>query len=673
MKASRGGARSWGGDYTGPPHSQGARVKKKFLSKANWFKKGRRKDNGNQKSTGYQGAKSLGSRRNGELQIKSVLFVEQSPRGELASRLREALRKMEQTLGFKVKVVERTGRSLGSQFPLGSLWDGAKCGRKDCVTCEQEGEELPQCTRTNLVYENICVGCNPGALRKGELEQIRSDVPTVYIGETSRSIYERSKEHYEGAKRGSTKNHMVKHRMMEHTGEQEPKFNMKVRGYYKTALARQVAEAVLIRRRGGEGAILNSKGEFNRSYIPRLQVEEEPEGAAEERTKIKESVNRILREQDGDWERGKTRELGSEAILGPKTSPMKRAKEQDEQTPENGRKRRRRRLKHGLVEEGWGEPQTPQGAGQPTQSREPTTSREQYSQAREPTSSREPRTVSRAPSREHALMQPRITGFLNPAPSPGEPMNEPTDRPITGNQVASSDQDPTAIRSLGCGSPCNEKDDSINQWDDEITFGTSMNIVKLKEGGSNEYLITTYSMSNEECGETKHECAIKCEESMGKTAPSVRNVSMRKPGTECGLRNATESHEPRKLEMIVRKSESENVPECEFKKGGRCIVHDCVGRKSTTTKKVWTKKRDGGYGWTTRQQTTYKCQYEGVTVSDRNLPDRGGGTQTISGRGGTNDVAKLGNISGISRVVYERVAANESESGKCREDYKDLD
>ena len=94
---------------------------------------------------------------------------------------------------------------------------------------------------------------------------------------------------------------------------------------------------------------------------------------------------------------------------------------------------------------------------------------------------------------------------------------------------------------------------------------------------------------------------------------------------------------------------------------------------STTTKKVWTKKRDGGYGWTTRQQTTYKCQYEGVTVSDRNLPDRGGGTQTISGLGGTNDVAKLGNISGISRVVYERVAANESESGKCREDYKDLD
>ena len=164
--------------------SQGARVRKKLLSKANWFRKRSRNNKEDQKSRNSQGAKNLGSRKRGrELEIKSVLFVEQSPKGELASRLREVLRKMEQTLGFRVKVVERTGRSLGSHFPLGSLWEGTKCGRKDCVTCEQEGEDLPQCTRANLVYENICVGCNPGALKKGGLEHIRSDVPTVYIGD----------------------------------------------------------------------------------------------------------------------------------------------------------------------------------------------------------------------------------------------------------------------------------------------------------------------------------------------------------------------------------------------------------------------------------------------------------------------------------------------------------
>ena len=98
------------------------------------------------------------------------------------------------------------------------------------------------------VREYICAVCNPEADGKGEQEQIRTDIPTTYIGETSRSIFERSREHYEGARKGYEKNHMI----MEQGGkEQKPDFRIKVRKYFKTALACQVAEAVLIRRRGG--------------------------------------------------------------------------------------------------------------------------------------------------------------------------------------------------------------------------------------------------------------------------------------------------------------------------------------------------------------------------------------------------------------------------------------
>ena len=53
--------------------------------------------------------------------------------------------------------------------------------------------------------------------------------------------------------------------------------------FHKTALSRQISEAVRIRRRGGEGAILNSKAEFSRCYIPRLQVE--PDEMKEQREK----------------------------------------------------------------------------------------------------------------------------------------------------------------------------------------------------------------------------------------------------------------------------------------------------------------------------------------------------------------------------------------------------
>ena len=100
------------------------------------------------------------------------------------------------------------------------------------------------------MYENICSECNPGADKKGELKQIKEGAPSLYVGETSRTIFERSKEHWGGARAMSMKNHMFKHQVLEHEGR-EPSFTMKVIKFYKTPLARQVAEAIRIRRRGG--------------------------------------------------------------------------------------------------------------------------------------------------------------------------------------------------------------------------------------------------------------------------------------------------------------------------------------------------------------------------------------------------------------------------------------
>ena len=88
----------------------------------------------------------------------------------------------------------------------------------------------------------------------------------------------------------SEKNHIWKHQVLVHGGSKEPKFLMMPVKYFRTALAGQVGEAVRIRRRGGEGALLNSKGEFNRSKIPRLTIQEElpPEGAMADREKEQE-------------------------------------------------------------------------------------------------------------------------------------------------------------------------------------------------------------------------------------------------------------------------------------------------------------------------------------------------------------------------------------------------
>ena len=110
---------------------------------------------------------------------------------------------------------------------------------------------MPPCSRRNLIYENICLECNPGAAKGGDLDTMKEGAPSLYVGETSRSIFERSREHWEGVRKGEEGNHMVKHQKMEHRGKHSPKFTMKVVRFYKTALARQVAEAVRIRRSGG--------------------------------------------------------------------------------------------------------------------------------------------------------------------------------------------------------------------------------------------------------------------------------------------------------------------------------------------------------------------------------------------------------------------------------------
>ena len=121
-------------------------------------------------------------------------------------------------------------------------------------------------------------------------------------------MQERGLEHQTAARRGDGSSHMAKHQALEHQN-QEPDFILKVVSYHTSALSRQVKEAIRIRRRGGQGSILNSKAEFNRAYIPRLVVEVEEESVIEERNKrSKEYEEELIRNQDlldASWEERK--------------------------------------------------------------------------------------------------------------------------------------------------------------------------------------------------------------------------------------------------------------------------------------------------------------------------------------------------------------------------------
>ena len=104
------------------------RTRKKLLGKTCWFKKKTQKpENDASQGKGLKQKVNQGSR---DLETMTVLFIEQTPGGELASRLRGLFRRIGPMLGFKVKIVERTGQSLKSKFPLSSLWDGTMCARR---------------------------------------------------------------------------------------------------------------------------------------------------------------------------------------------------------------------------------------------------------------------------------------------------------------------------------------------------------------------------------------------------------------------------------------------------------------------------------------------------------------------------------------------------------------
>ena len=86
----------------------------------------------------------------------------------------------------------------------------------------------------------------------------------MHIGETSRSLYERAKEHQRDRDAKEEYSHQVKHWVLDHPDlPSPPKFKFSIVSSFQDHLTRQLAESVRIEK-GGKN-ILNSKSEYSRS------------------------------------------------------------------------------------------------------------------------------------------------------------------------------------------------------------------------------------------------------------------------------------------------------------------------------------------------------------------------------------------------------------------------
>ena len=264
----------------------------------------------------------------------SVCFIDNIKNGILVKRMQEGEVEIGGRTDFRVRMAEAAGTPLSLILTNNNPWGNMDCERQDCVPCGQPDEKRIDCKKRNIMYESYCTVCNPEEAKRGKMDEITflKAGRGIYVGESARSLYERTKEHMADRVGLKEESHQVKHWLTEHRELQEPPpFKYRLVRTFKDPMSRQLSEAVRIELRG-EG-ILNSKAEFNRCKVPRLKID--LEGWKKE--KLKESCNQL---ED-------CHEM--EASLEEKGDVKRKTREEEPKVQRRAKRIRMERL------EGWGE------------------------------------------------------------------------------------------------------------------------------------------------------------------------------------------------------------------------------------------------------------------------------------------------------------------------------
>ena len=151
---------------------------------------------------------------------------------------------------FKIKIVETAGDSIKSILQKSHPFPHQKCSdHENCMVCNNG---RGNCRANNITYKIEC------------------ECEDQYIGETARNGYSRGKEHLNSLAKQSDDSVLYRHIKEKHhdNSTQIPKFKMTILSNHKTALDRQVAEAVLIGRVPHD-KLMNKKNEWGHAKVVR--------------------------------------------------------------------------------------------------------------------------------------------------------------------------------------------------------------------------------------------------------------------------------------------------------------------------------------------------------------------------------------------------------------------
>ena len=126
-----------------------------------------------------------------------------------------------------------------------------------------------------------------------ERKEIKREYDVKYIGESNRSGYERGREHMAQFRNMDEGSHLLKHYLKYHKNikMEQMEVGMRIKSTFKSAIERQISEAVAICRAEQEGVnLMNSKAEYNRCKLSSLntqRLEDQIKEAEEEKKKKK--------------------------------------------------------------------------------------------------------------------------------------------------------------------------------------------------------------------------------------------------------------------------------------------------------------------------------------------------------------------------------------------------
>ena len=127
-----------------------------------------------------------------------MIFLPHTAGSELQKLLQQTDDEVTKALGMpRTRYIEKGGSTLKDLLVRKDPWYrlGGGCGRTSCHICHHQGGKGTSCRREAVCYRIECLICDKRSGGSNNEEAGGGGGKTWYIGETSRSAYERVKEH----------------------------------------------------------------------------------------------------------------------------------------------------------------------------------------------------------------------------------------------------------------------------------------------------------------------------------------------------------------------------------------------------------------------------------------------------------------------------------------------